>query len=100
MGHFMNRNTLPSLKEIPVKGEIRLMEKKDVPRMFQLYYQCFEKCNIKCKFSHESMLELMLPNKDTGIYTWVFEVEFEGKKYVTDFVSVQLKIQQCAKPDY
>jgi len=46
------------------------------------------------------MLELMLPNKDTGIYTWVFEVEFEGKKYVTDFVSVQLKIQQCAKPDY
>ena len=69
--------------EICYKGTARLMTKKDVNAVYNLYVEQSKKYQVKFKYSQQEIGHLLLPIFDV-VQTIVFEDE-DGK--VTDFVS-------------
>jgi len=78
---------MPDKKFINLKGDIRLMQKKDLSIVFKLFNIQQEKYKFRYKLSQEELLQILLP-KDNVVWTWVIENLVEGKMQVTDFYSM------------
>ena len=51
MAKHVKASALPSVKDITIVGDIRLMESRDIPQVYQLYKKHHENYNISFKFS-------------------------------------------------
>lgn len=84
---FNKKYRMPDKNSINIKGEIRLMLKKDASAIYKLFNDAQQKYQFKYKFTQEDILHYLLPKPEI-VWTWVIENEIEGKKQVTDFFAM------------
>ena len=84
---FEKYHRLPDKKGINIKGDMRLMAKKDLSAVFKLFNQQQEKYKFRYKVSQEELMQYLLP-LDEVVWTWVIENLVDGKVQITDFFSI------------
>ena len=99
MKTFAKAHKLPNKSTINVVGNVRAMEKKDLPTIYKLYNQQVAKYKLFFKYSQDDLMHLLLP-KDDIVWTYVIEGDEEnGKPVVTDFVSMYRLTQSTTSPE-
>jgi glycylpeptide N-tetradecanoyltransferase len=83
MARYVKLNKLHEKAGMHYSGAPRLMQKKDIAAVYQLYKNQFDKLKFHFKFTQEELAQQLLPREGV-VYTIVFENN-EGK--ITDFVS-------------
>jgi len=80
----MKLQKLSDKKEIKLVGDPRLMQSRDIPRVYQLYKTYHEKnSKMYFKFTQDELAHLLMPKKGL-VYTYVIE---NNEKGITDFIT-------------
>ena len=91
---FDKKHSLPKKENINIKGNLRLMVKKDLNVVYKLWNQQQEKYKLRYKCTMEEIKHYLFP-QDNVVWTYVIENEVDGKKQVTDFFSMHRLTQRC-----
>lgn len=84
MARYLKMQKLTKEKDVSIIGDIREMQKKDIPTVYKLLNEYLAKFEVKLKFSEKEVAHMLLP-KNNVIYSFV--VENSESKKITDFVS-------------